>query len=78
MNGFPVFLSGSRICILSAQEAEIIGRDHRVYARRIAIELSVIHLDAADILLAALHGLDLTVALNLLGNFGRSDRHRND
>ena len=38
----------------------------------------VVELDCTRILLAAVHGLYLAVALNLLGNFGRGDGQRDN
>ena len=58
---------------ISCAESGLVGVHQGVRIGRIGVEFSVVELDGADVLLAALHGLPLAVALDLLGDPGRGD-----
>ena len=75
-NRLPIVFAGDRVDVFLAQEADFVGFDQRVGVGRIGVELPVVELDGADVLLAAVHGFELAVALDLLGDLGRGDGQR--
>ena len=75
----PILLAGDRVRILLAHESDFVGGlDQSIDVGRIGIEFLVVHPDSSDVLLAAVHGLQLVVALNLLGDLGQGDGQRDN
>ena len=72
----PLIFARHGVFVLLAQEADLVGLDQGVDVGREGVELLVIELDGAGVLLAALHGLELAVALKLLDDPGHGDGER--
>jgi hypothetical protein len=70
----PVRLAGHRVYIALPQKALIVRLLERLYRRgKLPAVLPDIDLDGAYILVAAMHGLDLTLPLQLLRHLGRGN-----
>ena len=77
-DGLPIILPGGRVEVPLAQEADVVGLYQRVDVGRIGVEFAVVQLDRPDVLLAAMHGLNIPVALNIFTHLGQRDRKGKD
>ncbi len=74
----PVHFVGDGIDVFLAQETDVVGFDEGVGVGRIGMERSVIELNSAAVLHAAMIGFKIAVALDGFGNLRRGDGQRND
>jgi hypothetical protein len=74
MDQAPVRFAGHRVHIALPQKPLVVRLLERLYRRgKLPAVLPDIDLDGAHILVAAMHGLDLTLPLQLLRHLGRGD-----
>jgi hypothetical protein len=74
----PVILAGQRIFVLLAQKTHLVRLDELVDGGGVRTKLLIVQLDGALILLAAMDGLQLLVALDRTRDLWRGDGQADD